>query len=105
MQTPAVLGLAINWGVFLGWSAVRGPTALGLFALLPALVFFAAWCWTLVYETIYAHQDIKDDQDAGVKSMAILLGNNTKLWLTSFGTAFVASLGIAGHIAALGIIP
>jgi len=103
MQTPAVLGLAINWSVFLGWSTVKAPMALGPSAFLPALVFFAAWCWTLVYETIYAHQDIKDDVEAGVKSMAVLLGNDTKLWLTSFGSAFIASLGIVGHIATLGI--
>lgn len=47
-----VLGLAFNWGALLGSSAVLGTTnwevALPLYA--------GSICWTLVYDTIYAHQ-------------------------------------------------
>lgn len=47
-----VLGLAFNWGALLGSSAVLGATnwevALPLYA--------GSICWTLVYDTIYAHQ-------------------------------------------------
>lgn len=45
-------GLAFNWGALLGWSAVAGSVnwevALPLYA--------GGVCWTLVYDTIYAHQ-------------------------------------------------
>ena len=47
-----VLGLAFNWGALLGWSAVSGscnwPVVLSLYG--------GSVAWTLVYDTIYAHQ-------------------------------------------------
>lgn len=47
-----VLGLAFNWGALLGSSAVLGycnwAVALPLYA--------GSIAWTLVYDTIYAHQ-------------------------------------------------
>lgn len=47
-----VLGMAFNWGALLGSSAVLGTcdwaVALPLYA--------GSICWTLVYDTIYAHQ-------------------------------------------------
>lgn len=52
VQPQAYLGLTFNWGALLGWSAVRG-------SLDPAIVFplyISGACWTLVYDTIYAHQ-------------------------------------------------
>lgn len=100
--TPASLALAINWGVFLGWSAMRPVGDLTSFTLLPVSTFVAGFSWTLVYETIYGHQDMKEDVAAGVKSLALALGDSAKLWLTGFGTTFIASLAYAGHLAALG---
>jgi 4-hydroxybenzoate polyprenyltransferase len=47
-----MLGMTFNWGILLGWSAVNGacdwPLCLPLYA--------AGVCWTIVYDTIYAHQ-------------------------------------------------
>ncbi|RWV98587.1 hypothetical protein GW17_00038551 [Ensete ventricosum] len=48
----AYLGLTFNWGALLGWAAVKE-------SLDPAVVlplYGAGVCWTLVYDTIYAHQ-------------------------------------------------
>ncbi len=56
-----VLGLAFNWGVLVGWSAVEG--SLSLDATLP--LYAAGVCWTLVYDTIYGYQDTKDDAKLG----------------------------------------
>jgi 4-hydroxybenzoate polyprenyltransferase len=40
-----------------------------------ALPLYAAGvCWTIVYDTIYAHQDTADDAQIGVKSTALLFG-------------------------------
>jgi 4-hydroxybenzoate polyprenyltransferase len=54
--------------------------------------------WTLGYDTIYAHQDIDDDLSIGVKSTAILFGNNTKYWVASFYLLMTLSLCIFGMI-------
>ena len=58
----AWLGLTFNWGALMGWTAVTG--SLGW----PAVALYAAgFCWTLGYDTIYAHQDKEDDALIGVK--------------------------------------
>ena len=86
----AVLGLTFNWGALMGWAAVHGSVAWE--AVLPLYVG-GAW-WTLMYDTIYAHQDKADDAKVGVKSSALALGDDrTGLWL--FGGAAVGSFGLA----------
>lgn len=47
-----VLGMTFNWGALLGWSATQG--AVDWSACLP--LYAAGVCWTIVYDTIYAHQ-------------------------------------------------
>ncbi len=92
-----VLGLAFNWGALLGWAAVRGtldPAALLLYA---GGVF-----WTLGYDTIYAHQDRRDDPAAGVRSSARALGPASKPWLLMFYAAAVSLFAAAGQQAGLG---
>ncbi|KAJ8498034.1 hypothetical protein OPV22_008586 [Ensete ventricosum] len=88
----AYLGLTFNWGALLGWAAVKE-------SLDPAVVlplYGAGVCWTLVYDTIYAHQDKEDDQKVGVKSTALRFGSFTKYWITGFGIACVSNLGLSG---------
>ncbi|PAN25153.2 hypothetical protein PAHAL_4G236400 [Panicum hallii] len=93
----AFLGFTINCGVFLGSAAIK--ESLDYAVLLP--IYFAGICWTLVYDTIYAHQDKKDDFKAGVKSTAITFGDNTKYWLSGFGAACISSLALTGYNAHL----
>jgi 4-hydroxybenzoate polyprenyltransferase len=45
-------GLAFNWGALLGWSAVSGFVDWAV--CLP--LYVGGVCWTLVYDSIYAHQ-------------------------------------------------
>lgn len=45
-------------------------------------LYFVSVIWTIIYDTIYAHQDRKDDIKAGVRSLAVLLGDKTKLFLS-----------------------
>jgi 4-hydroxybenzoate polyprenyltransferase len=52
LPVQAFLGLTFNWGALFGWAAARG--AVDWSAALP--LYAAGVCWTLVYDTIYAHQ-------------------------------------------------
>lgn len=58
----------------------------------------------MVYDTIYAHQDKRDDVSAGVKSTALLFGDRTKQWLSGFATAHVACLALTGVNAGCGAL-
>ncbi|KJH47869.1 putative 4-hydroxybenzoate polyprenyl transferase [Dictyocaulus viviparus] len=87
-------GLTFNWGVLLGWSAIRGSLSMASIAL-----YLAALQWTIIYDTIYAHQDKTDDIMIGVKSTALRFGRATKVWLSSFSGITIAGLGIAGFLA------
>lgn len=48
----AFLGLAMNYGVLMGYSAAAGACDWAVVAPMYA----AGVCWTLIYDTIYAHQ-------------------------------------------------
>lgn len=60
------LGLTFNFGVILSSTALLDQITLSAVILYLALVI-----WTLIYDTIYAFQDIEDDLRIGVKSSAI----------------------------------
>jgi 4-hydroxybenzoate polyprenyltransferase len=85
-----VLGLAFSWGAFLGWTAVFGRLDWP-----PVLLYLAAILWTIGYDTIYAHQDRRDDAIVGVRSTARLFGRYTKLSIGALFAATVAALAVA----------
>jgi 4-hydroxybenzoate polyprenyl transferase len=70
----AYLGLTINWGAFFGYAAACGRCDLSVTAPL----YLAGISWTLLYDTIYAHQDKDDDRKLGVGSAALALGSHPK---------------------------
>ncbi len=90
------LGLAFNWGALLGWAAHTGSLGWP-----PILLYLAGICWTLFYDTIYAHQDKEDDALIGVKSTARLFAEHTIAWLRGFLIASVLLLAAAVIIALL----
>uniref|UniRef100_G3PKM9 4-hydroxybenzoate polyprenyltransferase, mitochondrial n=1 Tax=Gasterosteus aculeatus TaxID=69293 RepID=G3PKM9_GASAC len=87
-----VLGLTFNWGALLGWSAVKGFCDWSV--CLP--LYFSGVMWTLIYDTIYAHQDKDDDIKIGVKSTALRFSEQTKPWLSGFAVAMLSGLVAAG---------
>ncbi|XP_071339738.1 4-hydroxybenzoate polyprenyltransferase, mitochondrial [Trachinotus anak] len=87
-----VLGLTFNWGALLGWSAVKGSCDWSV--CLP--LYFSGVMWTLIYDTIYAHQDKEDDIKVGVKSTALRFQEQTKPWLSGFTAAMMSGLVVAG---------
>jgi len=68
------------------------------------MLYLAGIAWTLVYDTIYAHQDKEDDVLIGVKSTALLFGERTKAWLSAFSALTMAGIWIAGGLAGEGIV-
>lgn len=87
-----VLGLAFNWGALLGWIARTGSFRTAVCGPL----YGGGIAWTLLYDTIYALQDIKDDRQAGVRSTALLFGPQVKRWLSGFAVAALAGWTWAG---------
>jgi 4-hydroxybenzoate polyprenyltransferase len=93
------LGLAFSWGALMGWPAT--------FARLdwPAIVLYAgSISWVIGYDTIYAHQDREDDALIGIKSTAILFGQDTQQMMVVFYALAVVLIGIAGAMAGGGLI-
>ena len=94
-----VLGLAFSWGALMGWPATFGRLDW------PALVLYAAAIvWVIGYDTIYAHQDREDDALIGIKSTALLFGENTRPMLAVFYTLAVMLMAFAGWGAGAGIV-
>ena len=99
-----ILGLQISVGVLMG------AVAMGVDPVLEPERIQGSMCalytsfvaWTVLYDTVYARQDIKDDAKAGVKSMAVTFQHWTKplLWLCA--TIQVGLLVLAGVLANMG---
>jgi len=90
-----VLGLAFAWGALMGWAAAFG-------ALSPAalLLYAGAIAWVVGYDTIYALQDIEDDEIAGIKSSARFFGDHVR---SGIAVCYVlAVLLIAASLARVG---
>ncbi|KXJ97021.1 UbiA prenyltransferase family-domain-containing protein [Microdochium bolleyi] len=99
----AVLGLTFSWGAIMGFPAL----GIDLLASTPALT--AAAClygsniaWTVLYDMIYAHMDIKDDQKAGIKSIALKHDAETKKVLSGLAVVQISLLAAAGTAAGAG---
>lgn len=89
-----ILGLTFNWGALLGWVAVTGSMEAPAF-----LLYCGAVLWTMVYDTIYAHQDAGDDAVIGVKSAALLFGAWSRPVLLGFACLSLAFFALAGYAA------
>ena len=94
----AFLGLTFNWGALLAPAAALGRVPPAAFAL-----YAAGIAWTLVYDTIYAHQDKEDDLLIGVRSTALKFGEASRRWLTLFAIVTLVLLALALHLAGLGL--
>jgi len=89
------LGFTFNWGALMGWTAITG----GILEPPAVALYFSGVCWTMVYDTIYAHQDIEDDKKIGIKSSARLFETNTKAILSLFGTGALSGVLMSGYLA------
>ncbi|CAG8948677.1 hypothetical protein HYFRA_00001797 [Hymenoscyphus fraxineus] len=101
--TPVFLGITFAWGSLVGCAAM-GVDPIQLIQTKPSTsgagllsVFCYHVIWTVIFETVYAFQDIEDDTKAGIKSMAIRYRHHSKLWLGGFGVMQVMILVLLGY--------
>lgn len=88
------LGLTFNLGVLFGWVATGitfFPAAFVLYA--------AAVCWTLGYDTIYAVQDMADDEKIGIRSTARRIGTaHLRMFVAACYGVMLALLTLSGYL-------
>ena len=87
------LGITFNYGLILGWTAIRGEID-----IVPIVFYFGAIFWTLAYDTIYGFQDIKDDEIIGVKSTSIKFKKNPTQLLLICLLIFSTTLLMTGYM-------
>ncbi|WP_213996106.1 4-hydroxybenzoate octaprenyltransferase [Arsukibacterium sp.] len=94
-----VLGAAFSWGMPMAFMAIQLE--------LPALVWYlylANLCWTVAYDTYYAMVDKPDDLKAGIKSTAILFGQQAFLIVGILQLLTLLLLGYVGLLAQLSLV-
>src|SRR3712207_25429 len=84
-----VLGLAFAWGGLMGWAA-----AFGALSWAAVLLYLASIAWVVGYDTIYALQDIEDDEIVGIKSSARFFGERVRLGVAAcYGLTVILMAG------------
>ncbi len=92
-----VLGLTFSWGAMMGFPALGVDLLSNTPALTAAVLLYTSnIAWTVLYDMIYAHMDLKDDAKAGIKSIARKHDAETKQILTGLTIVQVALLAGAG---------
>eukprot|EP00959_Pyramimonas_sp_CCMP1952_P100722 2107073-Pyramimonas_sp.AAC.2 len=100
----AYLGLTINWGAMLGYSAIQG--ACDWSVVLP--LYAGCVSWTMVYDTIYAHQTqeawvYSHDRPIGHRNRGyILMTDQSDTWVLTRWQRFILMTrrrGVLKHIA------
>lgn len=92
-----VLGLTFSWGAIMGFPALGIDLLSNSAALTAAVCLYASnVAWTVLYDMIYAHMDIKDDVKVGIKSIALKHDAQTKQVLTGLAATQIALLAAAG---------
>ncbi|MSQ99965.1 MAG: 4-hydroxybenzoate octaprenyltransferase [Gammaproteobacteria bacterium] len=90
------LGIAFGWAVPMVFMAsVREVPRLGW------LLFVITIIWTMIYDTLYAMVDIKDDRRIGLRSTAILFGDRDLFAIGVLQTIMILGLWLAGKLAGL----
>lgn len=100
-----VLGLTFSWGAIMGFPALNIDLLSNTSALVAASCLYTSnVAWTVLYDMIYAHMDIKDDAKAGIKSIALRHDADTKKVLTGLAAVQISLLAGAGYAAGAGPI-
>ncbi|BAJ03848.1 4-hydroxybenzoate octaprenyltransferase [Shewanella violacea] len=93
------LGVVWSWSIPMAYAAQTGSVPAEAWWL-----FFANWCWTVAYDTMYAMVDREDDLQVGIKSTAILFGKYDRQIIGLFQLAALACFITAGWAADRGLV-
>ena len=108
-----VLGICLAWGIIMGSLAMgREPFAVAMtdegitihLDQSTLCLLLANVLWTMIYDTVYGHQDLEDDIKTGVGSMAVLFRDRTKPVLWSVLTCMTALLIACGQLSDMGAL-
>lgn len=92
----------VHLGAAFGWSAPMAYTAqANEVTVVTWLIFLATVLWATAYDTMYAMVDYDDDIKIGVKSTAILFGNQDRLIIGIIQLLLILNLILIGHRAEL----
>lgn len=92
----------VHLGAAFGWAAPMAYTAqANEVTVITWLIFSATILWATAYDTMYAMVDYDDDIKIGVKSTAILFGNQDKLIIGIIQLLLIFNLILIGHRAEL----
>lgn len=99
-----VLGAAFSWGAMLGFPAMGMSLLDPTTALTAGCLYASNVAWTVLYDTVYAQQDLKDDLKAGVKSTAVRWGqgDSAKGFLSALAVTQLSLLTAAGVVSGMG---
>jgi len=86
-----VLGAAFGWSIPMAFAAQSGEVPRAAW-----LLFSANLLWTIAYDTFYAMVDREDDLKIGVKSTAILFGDDDRLATASLQVLTLLTLIFVG---------
>ena len=100
-----LLGFSLAFGQLVGAGAMgldtTAPMSVGM-KLTIACLYLANVLNTVIYDAVYAHQDLHDDIKAGLKSVAVAWQGYAKPVLSILATAEVALLHAAGGFVGFG---
>ena len=102
-----VLGFPFAWAIFMSCAALNVDPTSSRHIISAMSLFIANVLWTMKYDTVSTHQDIRDDIKAGVKTMAVRFSDSAKKLAAILATVQVALLlhaDRAGTAFALGIM-
>lgn len=86
-----VLGAAFGWGIPMAFAAQAEALPRGVW-----LLFIANLLWTVAYDTFYAMVDRDDDLRIGVKSTAVLFGEDDRTITAILQLCTLGVLALAG---------
>jgi len=86
-----VLGAAFAWGIPMAFASVQNQVPQQAW-----LIYFTVVLWTIVYDTFYAMVDRDDDLRIGIKSTAVLFGDQDRVITASLQLLVVVGLLLMG---------
>ena len=92
-----LLGAAFAWGIPMAYAAETGALDKNIW-----LIYLAVVVWTVVYDTFYAMVDRDDDLKIGVKSTAILFGDQDRVITGALQILTLYALYLVGQAFTLG---